>query len=392
MATSTSMPTTASLVPTHDPLPATAAAAAAAAAILYQPQCLDLFFYSAPSSPRSSPSSNSNSNSYAFLSSPSSPSSSIQIPLQYPGNPKLGDDLEFDFGNSGHLHMMGTTRPPLSADELFDRGMIRPLNLKLPSSSSSSYTTTTTTTTPTTTTCNLASAANSTCPTNTIITSNGSRLKPPPTIDPRYSSSRGSTSPKSKSATALQRPDPNSAADPREYDRPSPPTSMKEDDHDPHGGRGRRRNHRHPSPNSRPGSGLDSSTSPSSISTAPARKGISRSLSPIRLRVSEFALLQQQQQQQPHIAADRSPDAAPTRKWRLKDLFLFRSASEGRAASRYPFKKNEEDYQSTKPWSVRSLHFDAAVGSISSRRPAAKDMTPLLQPRRKAWTFRFFGF
>ncbi|KAK9096713.1 hypothetical protein Sjap_022210 [Stephania japonica] len=79
------------------------------------------------------------------------------------------------------------------------------------------------------------------------------------------------------------------------------------------------------------------------VSSSPSDRRGTRSLSP--LRVSEYALSSeqqhQQQQQQQQATASTSNNskaaaaAAATWKWSLKDLFLFRSASEGRAKDYY---------------------------------------------------------
>lgn len=104
-----------------------------------------------------------------------------------------------------------------------------------------------------------------------------------------------------------------------------------------------------------------------------------RSLSP--LRVSEYQWeeeeKQQQQQNNTQLApkAMFSPSAAASaskasRKWKLKDLLLFRSASEGRATDKDPlrkystlFKKNED----VKNSNFRSI--DSPAAASSRRRP-----------------------
>uniref|UniRef100_A0A5B7CAY3 Uncharacterized protein n=1 Tax=Davidia involucrata TaxID=16924 RepID=A0A5B7CAY3_DAVIN len=101
-----------------------------------------------------------------------------------------------------------------------------------------------------------------------------------------------------------------------------------------------------------------------------------RSLSPFR--VSDFLCEEQQQQQQQQNMRQSSiiPKASTlssskgSRKWRLKDFFLFRSASEGRAADKDPLKKYTalfRKHEDAKNASFRSLE-GSNSGSSSKRR------------------------
>ena len=89
------------------------------------------------------------------------------------------------------------------------------------------------------------------------------------------------------------------------------------------------------------------------------RKGMSRSLSP--LRVSEFALLGNQDQQNLN-GPSNSNGLSGSRKWKLKDLFLFRSASEGH---------NKDSQSFSKRWSFRSSSMVSGSGSGSGSESAS---------------------
>ncbi|XP_057527444.1 uncharacterized protein LOC130806400 [Amaranthus tricolor] len=89
------------------------------------------------------------------------------------------------------------------------------------------------------------------------------------------------------------------------------------------------------------------------------RKGMSRSLSP--LRVSEFALLGNQDQQNLN-GPSNSNGLFGSRKWKLKDLFLFRSASEGH---------NKDSQSFSKRWSFRSSSMVSGSGSGSGSESAS---------------------
>ncbi|MBA0877524.1 hypothetical protein Goshw_022700 [Gossypium schwendimanii] len=101
----------------------------------------------------------------------------------------------------------------------------------------------------------------------------------------------------------------------------------------------------------------------------------SRSLSPFR--VSDHTMFEQDQT----TASSTNPKSYMSsilsaisfskgnRKWKLKDLLLFRSASEGRATSKDSFKKyavlSKKEAEDVKSWSFRSTE---SVGSSSKRR------------------------
>lgn len=107
-----------------------------------------------------------------------------------------------------------------------------------------------------------------------------------------------------------------------------------------------------------------------------------RSLSP--LRVSEYPWEQEEQSSQQQNGRESSIIAKPAanfassalasfskgyKKWKLKDFFLFRSASEGRAADKDPLKKYTaavRRYEDVRTSSMRSI--DSPSGSVSSRR------------------------
>ncbi|CAI0465290.1 unnamed protein product [Linum tenue] len=93
------------------------------------------------------------------------------------------------------------------------------------------------------------------------------------------------------------------------------------------------------------------------LTSSSSRRGAARSLSPYRVSQypweEEERQFQQQQHPQPEPEHNLQPvsSAAPaaaaqgtgkssSRKWRLRDLLLFRSASEGRAADRDPYRKH----------------------------------------------------
>ncbi|KAA8528568.1 hypothetical protein F0562_035923 [Nyssa sinensis] len=110
------------------------------------------------------------------------------------------------------------------------------------------------------------------------------------------------------------------------------------------------------------------------LSSSSSSHRAARSLSPFR--VSEYPWEEEDQQKQSSIipkasnTLSSSSSSKGCRKWRLKDLFLFRSASEGRAADKDPFKTYAtlfKKHQDIKNGSLRSLE-----GSNSKRRgPAA---------------------
>lgn len=128
----------------------------------------------------------------------------------------------------------------------------------------------------------------------------------------------------------------------------------------------------------------------SSLSTSRSRHRVTRSLSP--MRVSEYPWeeeykFQQRQQQKNDQHNSKQSSSKPSltssvstlsstslkghKKWKLKDFFLFRSASEGRATDKADplkkyaslFKKHEE----VKSSSFRTIHNDSG-NSVSSKR------------------------
>ncbi|XP_043709592.1 uncharacterized protein LOC122658626 [Telopea speciosissima] len=124
------------------------------------------------------------------------------------------------------------------------------------------------------------------------------------------------------------------------------------------------------------------------VSLSNSGRKTTRSVSP--LRVSEFAWEEQQQQQQqqqqqentkstPSISKQSSSSSTSSlkgsRKWRLKDLLLFRSASEGRASEKDPLrkyaalpKKQQQQEEDVKNSSFRSTDSSGSVSGSTSRR------------------------
>ncbi|XP_050126378.1 uncharacterized protein LOC126603538 [Malus sylvestris] len=123
---------------------------------------------------------------------------------------------------------------------------------------------------------------------------------------------------------------------------------------------------------------------PAALSSSISGRRATRSVSP--LRVSEYQWVEeekqnQQKQQQPQ---QNNKQLAPTamftscivskasRKWKLKDFLLFRSASEGRAADKDPFRKystlfrKNEDMKNS---SFRSIDSPASVSSSRRKGP-----------------------
>ncbi|MCL7049958.1 hypothetical protein MKW94_003617 [Papaver nudicaule] len=103
-----------------------------------------------------------------------------------------------------------------------------------------------------------------------------------------------------------------------------------------------------------------------------SRRRETRSLSP--LRVAEFSSYEQQRQQEQDSkeksdSTSSSSSLKGSRKWRIRDFLLFRSASEGRASDKDPLRKytaltrkNEDDKNS----SFRSI--DSTSSSVSRRK------------------------
>ena len=290
---------------------------------------INLFFCSAPTSPRSSSSffAGVDRDHVSLLSHEGPPFPSAVVPFDWefkPGVPKSSTDTDnndvdedddgdndFEFDFSGHLD--GMVRPSLSsADELFERGKIRP-------------------------------------------------LKPPPAMI-SSDSPKSPKSPMSKFREALspKQRKKNLNKDPFEAALQTTRKSQLEiqlapkprfDDQN----RGRSQNPTNPRTNSR-------------------SKGMSRSLSP--LRVSAFALLHQDpSQSSPSDPTLNGSSSKSGKRWRLRDFLLFRSASDGRAAITGSGKDPLKKYflMGTKKGqgdegSFRSTTSSTAEGSVSRRR------------------------
>ncbi|KAL3505213.1 hypothetical protein ACH5RR_035054 [Cinchona calisaya] len=216
----------------------------------------------------------------------------------------IGDDFAFDIGDDFD------ETASLSAEELFDGGVIKP-------------------------------------------------LKPPPRLQlPSVAKSGGASSSLSLSSST---PPKLVIFSPRHKKEPDPfsPSPQKTTQRSPAQERGRERGP----------SGLKSSS-----------RRATRSLSP--LRVSQYPWEEEQSFQQqnkiepsssnsiiPKPAANSASFLKGYKKWRLKDFFLFRSASEGRAADKDPLKKYTaafRRYEDVKSSSMRSI--ESHSGSVSSRR------------------------
>ena len=274
---------------------------------------MDFDFNSARSSPRSTAPSTPRRFGECFFSAPTSPtrmselyrefdrfsmmdyrqssrrSSSLAIPFDWeekPGTPKSpratindeeGDDFAFDFSEA-------LEKTSLSAEELFDGGKIKP-------------------------------------------------LKPPPRLkvdeynqkSPLLSSPRSPRSPLSQGKKIIRE-----AFSPRKKkDRDPFATAIESSRNNTEHGRGRERVQDFSSKNS--------------------SRRATRSLSPYR--VSEYPWKEEEEKQQhettstkqtslnskPSFSSTSSEDSS--RKWRLRDFLLFRSASEGRATDKDPFRK-----------------------------------------------------
>lgn len=281
----------------------------------------NLFSCSAPTSPRSSSSFINGGRDDVDQSS-----SSAFVPCNWEveaGVPKpsvVDEGFEFDF--SGQLDMM--IEPSLSsADELFAGGKIRPLKPPLPPP---------------------ISAVDS--------------PKPPKLPMSEF---RGALSPKQRSKSSDDEDDPFEAAL-KKTSKPKSEIDREFQSDEPNRGR--------------------SSKSPRNLRSNSRKKGMSRSLSP--LRVSQFPL---QTHQNPNRSSNNGGNSSSSkgvsRKWRLKDLLLFRSASEGRATTtgKDPLRKyfsistaakkieeggkNCESFRSVASSSCSSM---ADVGPVSRRR------------------------
>ena len=272
------------------------------------------FFYSAPTSPRSPKfhSSNLFDNIYTDDYMGSSYDGFEGRPFDWevkPGVAKNGEEEinmvgnrieeeekeEFEFEFSGQLDMMQIRQSLSSADELFDGGKIRPLKLKPP-------------------------------PSLEIFKNCSENTSPKSPRSPKLGMCKFKEvlSPKRKTGLVF-------GAGPDPFEEAIRNTRRSYHDERKQRGRGRER--------------------------------ISRSLSP--LRVSEFALLHHQEQQnfdEPSNNNNNNSSSglfgwnSSTKKWRLKDLFLFRSASEGHYKDSQSFSKR---------WSFRSANMVSGSGSRS---------------------------
>ncbi|EOY14574.1 hypothetical protein QUC31_000093 [Theobroma cacao] len=302
---------------------------------------MDFDFNSARSSPRSSAPSTPRRFGECFFSAPTSPSrmsefyrefdrfsmmndrqssigsSSLAIPFDWeekPGTPKSPratgndeeeDDFAFDFSEA-------LEKTSLPAEELFDGGKIKP-------------------------------------------------LKPPPRLQvdecnqksPLLSSPRSPRSPLSQGKKIIRE-----AFSPRKKKNRDPfATAIESSRNDTEHGRGRER--------------------VQDFSSRNSSRRATRSLSPYR--VSEYPWEEEEKQQQ-HETTKQSPlnskpslsstsSKSSSRKWRLRDFLLFRSASEGRATDKDPFrkyslalfKKPEADTKNSS--SFRSTDSSGSVGS-----------------------------
>ncbi|XWS62879.1 hypothetical protein CRYUN_Cryun06bG0048400 [Craigia yunnanensis] len=303
------------------------------------PQRFGNFFHSAPTSPTCASSFNREFNDLSHATN-----SSSAVPFQWeekPGTPKRkgfdgrvdredksnnddddGDGCEdFEFNFSGQLE-----RTSLSADELFDGGKIRP-------------------------------------------------LKPPPGYEQFSSTVSSPRSPRSPKSRAFRKKDfdPFEAAIEKSRKRvvvlKEPPQQEQKNIQLQSQQRGRERT-------------SGSSSSSSSYNYVHKK---SRSLSPFRVSDIMFEQEESSTQSEKTIASTSSNTKSyassimsaisfskGNRKWKLKDLLLFRSASEGRATSKDPLrnyallsKKGPEDVKNS---SFRSTE---SIGSVSSSRRRA---------------------
>ncbi|XP_021286540.1 uncharacterized protein LOC110418205 [Herrania umbratica] len=303
------------------------------------PQRFGNFFFSAPTSPTRASSFYRDDVSHAT-------NSSSAVPFQWeekPGTPKRkgfdgrvdredksnnddddGDGCEdFEFNFSGQLE-----RTSLSAEELFDGGKIRP-------------------------------------------------LKPPPGYEQFSSTASSPRSPKSPRSTTFRKKDvdPFEAAIEktrrREVVLKEPPQQKQEQEQKniQSQQRGRERT---------------SGSSSSSVSYNYVHKK-SRSLSPFRVSDIMFEQEENSSQSEKTIASTTSNPKSyvssilsalsfskGSRKWKLKDFLLFRSASEGRATSKDPLRKyallSKKEPEDVKAASFRSTD---SLGSVSSSRRRA---------------------
>lgn len=295
---------------------------------------MDFDFNSARTSPCiTAPSTPRRFGDYSFLSAPTSPSRISEFYREFDefstvssnweeeddepriaAPPKSADDFAFDVGEE-------VDRVSLSAEELFDGGVIRPLKPPPPPSPQSS--------------------------TKKMIRQ---------ALSPRRKKDRDSFPYGSTDSTPME----------------STQKKIRSTDSSQHQ-RGRIR-------------------APPTLSSSTRRP--SRSLSP--LRVSEFNWAQEEEEQKRQQAAQNdnkqlaakgslisSAAAAAfnsckaSRKWRLKDFLLFRSASEGRATDKDPFRKfttQKNEHVKTASSSFRSIDSPASVSSSRRRGPSAHEL------------------
>ncbi|XP_062021674.1 uncharacterized protein LOC133738226 [Rosa rugosa] len=292
---------------------------------------LDFDFNSARSSPCiTTPSTPRRFGDYSFLSAPTSPSrmsefyrefdefSTVSSNWEEEDEPELAappkspkpDDFAFDVSEE-------VDRVSLSAEELFDGGVIRPLKAPPPPQFSTKK-------------INIRQA-----------------------LSPRRRKDRDSYPFAANNSTGMETPQKRSAVSSQQQ-------------------RGRER-------------------APPTVSSSSRRS--SRSLSP--LRVSEFNWAQEEEElkrqeaaaaQNKQLATKGSLISSATaalnsckasRKWRLKDFLLFRSASEGRATDKDPFRKfwnQKNEHAKTASSSFRSIDSPASVSSSRRRGPSAHEL------------------
>ncbi|XP_021738471.1 uncharacterized protein LOC110704969 [Chenopodium quinoa] len=311
---------------------------------------LDFFFYSAPTSPRSYNHQSMFSDVYDDYSAEDiallKHDHSAAVPFDWELKPGVAKSTgvsyskednqqheqvmehekeEFEFDFSGQLDMM--VRPSLSsADELFDGGKIRPLKLKPPPSLQISN--------------------------DSKISSENHSPRSPKSAMSKFKDALN-VSPKHRRKGSDEDPFEAAIRSSKKWDSSAAATAATNDD-DSVQDRGRGRG--------RVKSITTANTNMNKRGSNSSRKGISRSLSP--LRVSEFALLHEQQLQEHQYSNENSNSNrflgrgtnTSSKKWRLKDLFLFRSASEGHYKDTQSFSKR---------WSVRSSFTGSGSGSGS---------------------------
>ncbi|XP_050366900.1 uncharacterized protein LOC126785304 [Argentina anserina] len=292
---------------------------------------LDFDFNSARSSPCvTAPSTPRRFGDYSFLSAPTSPSRISEFYREFdefsvvssnweeedeselaapPKSPKA-DDFAFDVGEE-------VDRVSLSAEELFDGGVIRPMKPTPPPQSTKKM--------------NICQS-----------------------LSPRRRKDRDQNGYELHNSTGMETPQKRSTGSSQQ-------------------GRGRER-------------------APAPLSSSSRRA--SRSLSP--LRVSEFNWAKEEEELKRQQAAAKSENKQlatkgslissataalnsykASRKWRLKDFLLFRSASEGRATDKDPFSKfsnRKNELVKTASSSFKSIDSPASVSSSRRRGPSAHEL------------------